>query len=111
MSVYGSAFADGVYSPSGSLPNVLGNVQVTVNGQSAPLFYVSLTQINFQAPLNPSAYYPAGTPCLQVNPSTYYPNGCPAAVPAQVVVYRAGVSSTTASVAVQLTAPTVSLYQ
>jgi uncharacterized protein (TIGR03437 family) len=34
------------------VPNVLGDVQVTVNGTSAPLFYVSQTQLNFQVPGN-----------------------------------------------------------
>lgn len=34
------------------LPSVLGGSQVTVNGQPAPLFYVSATQINLALPTN-----------------------------------------------------------
>lgn len=113
MSIYGSSLADNVYLPPSTLPHSLGNVQVTVNGQSVPLFYVSPTQINFQAPLNPSVYYPAGTACLQapVDPATYYPTNCPVAAPANVVVYRNEAPSATATVPVQMSGPSISLYQ
>jgi len=49
--IFGTSFAFGNASATGSpLPTVLGPVSVTVNGRSAPLLYVSPTQINFQIP-------------------------------------------------------------
>ena len=50
--LFGSNLADAVAAaPPGMLPTVLRNTQVLVDGVAAPLFYVSPTQINFQAPL------------------------------------------------------------
>jgi uncharacterized protein (TIGR03437 family) len=52
ITIFGSGFTSS--SPIGAqtlpLPKTLGNVQVTVNGQPAPLLYVSSTQINFLIP-------------------------------------------------------------
>jgi uncharacterized protein (TIGR03437 family) len=50
-SVFGSNFsATPLQATQLPLPNVLGGVSVLVNGQAAPLFYVSATQVNFQMP-------------------------------------------------------------
>jgi len=111
--VYGNGLADAVYSPSSTpLPTSLGNVQVAVNGQNAPLYYVSPTQVNFQAPLDSAAYYPLSTVCLQspVNPATYYPINCPPTPPANVRVSRNGVTSATMSVPVAPSVPGVFTY-
>ncbi len=48
--------------PSAPLPATLGGVQVTVNGEPAPLYYVSYFQINFQIPTD----IPTGTAVAQV---------------------------------------------
>ena len=49
--VFGTNLAPSQEYPSGlPLPHTLNTVQVLVNGQTAPLFYVSPTQINFQVP-------------------------------------------------------------
>jgi uncharacterized protein (TIGR03437 family) len=51
ISIYGSDFAPGTYSASGTpLPLSLGGTSVTINGVAAPLLFVSPTQINAQAP-------------------------------------------------------------
>jgi uncharacterized protein (TIGR03437 family) len=55
-SIYGAGLAPsigvaGVYP----LPKVLGGASVTVNGEGAPLFYASPSQINFQVPFDISA--------------------------------------------------------
>jgi uncharacterized protein (TIGR03437 family) len=51
VSIFGVSFASGNASASGTpLPMVLGPVSVTVNGRTAPLLFVSPTQINFQIP-------------------------------------------------------------
>jgi len=50
-SLYGSALAPATVSASSPpLPNTLGGVTVEINTIPAPLFFVSPTQINFQAP-------------------------------------------------------------
>ena len=50
--LFGSNLADiAAAAPPGTLPTLLRNTQVLVNGVAAPLFYVSPTQINFQVPL------------------------------------------------------------
>lgn len=52
---FGSNLADiEAVPPPGTLPTLLRNTQVLVNGVAAPLFYVSPTQINFQVPLEVS---------------------------------------------------------
>jgi hypothetical protein len=49
--VFGTALASSQeYAPAVPLPVILDEVSVTVNGLSAPLFYVSSAQINFQVP-------------------------------------------------------------
>jgi hypothetical protein len=111
MSIYGSNLADSVYPApsSGPLPTSLGNVQVTINGENAALFYVSPAQINFHAPLDPLAYYPLNTPCLQnpTDPGTFLPVGCPAPGSVAVTVIRDGIASAAASVPVSTSAAAV----
>jgi len=48
--VFGSNFALRNASANAPLPLSLGGVSVSVNGQSAPLLYVTPTQVNFQVP-------------------------------------------------------------
>jgi uncharacterized protein (TIGR03437 family) len=48
--VFGSNFALRNASANAPLPTSLGGVSVSVNGQSAPLLYVTPTQVNFQVP-------------------------------------------------------------
>ncbi|HKE29665.1 MAG TPA: hypothetical protein VKB88_45260 [Bryobacteraceae bacterium] len=48
--------------PTAPLPTTLDSVQVLVNGEAAPLYYVSYFQINFQIP----ADIPAGSATVQV---------------------------------------------
>lgn len=48
--------------PAAPLPITLDGVQVLVNGEAAPLYYVSYFQINFQIPTD----IPAGTATVQV---------------------------------------------
>ena len=53
--LFGSNLADmAALAPPGTLPTLLRNTQVLVNGVAAPLFYVSPQQINFQVPLGTS---------------------------------------------------------
>jgi len=49
-SIYGKNLASSTATWTGNFPNALGGVTVKVNGKSAYLWYVSPTQINFQAP-------------------------------------------------------------
>jgi uncharacterized protein (TIGR03437 family) len=64
VALFGAQLATG--TPAGisslPLPTTLGMVQVLLNGQPVPLYYVSATQINFQVPID--ATIGAGT--LQV---------------------------------------------
>ena len=49
--IFGTGLAPSTASaPITPLPTVLNNVAVSVNGRSAPLVFVSATQINFQVP-------------------------------------------------------------
>ncbi len=110
MSIFGANMADRVYpATSQPLPTSLGNVQVTVNGENAALFYVSPTQINFQAPESPLVYYPLSTACLQapVNASTFEPNNCPAPGPATVIVIKSNAAIGAVSVPVSTSSPAV----
>jgi endo-1,4-beta-xylanase len=51
VDIYGSELAGSTATaPGAPLPNILGNVQVTVNGTPAPLYYVSSGQVDFQIP-------------------------------------------------------------
>ncbi len=53
FALYGSAFVTGsAQATKIPLPAALLNTSVTVNGEDAPLFYVSATQINAQMPLD-----------------------------------------------------------
>lgn len=87
--IYGTALAD---APSSAttvpLPTILRNVQVTVNGINAPLWYVGPGQINFQVPFE-----------------------APLQGQASVVVTRAGIASSPSSVALTPYAPSVFMYQ
>lgn len=49
-SIYGVNLATGIATWNGDFPASLGGVTVSVNGKPAYLWYVSPTQINFQAP-------------------------------------------------------------
>lgn len=49
-SIYGMNLASGTTIWKGDFPQLLGTVSVTVNSKPAYLWYVSPTQINFQAP-------------------------------------------------------------
>ncbi|HEV2448657.1 MAG TPA: IPT/TIG domain-containing protein [Candidatus Sulfopaludibacter sp.] len=55
--IYGTGFGTATTSPAANptLPTSSGGVSVTVNGQPAPLFYVSPGQINFQVPWETTA--------------------------------------------------------
>ena len=57
-SIYGANLAGGTATWKGDFPTSLGGISVTVNGKLAYLWYVSPTQINFQAP-NDAATGPA----------------------------------------------------
>lgn len=62
-SIFGTDLAASAASFSSvPLPSVLGETSVTFNGVAAPLFYVSPTQINLQAPFD----LPNGTVSIQV---------------------------------------------
>ncbi|MBI3697127.1 MAG: hypothetical protein HY238_20115 [Acidobacteria bacterium] len=53
ISIFGSALAAGeVVASAIPLPNVLGSTMVKINGTAIPLNYVSLVQINAQAPVD-----------------------------------------------------------
>ncbi len=96
MSIFGSNLADNVDQPSSTpLPTSFDNIQVSINGENAALFYVSPDQINFQAPVDPFAYYPLTTPCLQnpIDPATFMPVNCPPPGAAQVTVIKDGIPS------------------
>jgi uncharacterized protein (TIGR03437 family) len=86
--IFGTFLASGTESASTvPLPTTLGNVQVSVNGVRAPLFYVSPKQINFQVPFE-----------------------APLQGTASVTVIRDGVSSSTATIALAPYAPAVFTY-
>jgi uncharacterized protein (TIGR03437 family) len=53
LSIFGSNFSSIESTPAGPpLPTNVGGVQVLLNGEAAPLFYVSPTQLNIQAPFD-----------------------------------------------------------
>jgi uncharacterized protein (TIGR03437 family) len=88
-SLYGTALADAsAGAASVPLPRTLGNVQVSVNGGNAPLWYVSSGQINFQVPLE-----------------------APLQGQASVVVTKDGVASSPVTVALTPYAPSIFTYQ
>src|SRR5579871_369420 len=85
VSVFGQNFAAAAAGASTSpFPTTLGGVQVTINGIATPIFYVSPTQINIQAP------------------SDLKPG-----IPASVVVTVNGVSGTATSVGVNAVQPAI----
>ncbi|MBZ5621265.1 MAG: Ig-like domain repeat protein [Acidobacteriia bacterium] len=64
LSVFGTRLSSGTQSAASlPLPLSMAGVSATVNGVSAPLFYVSPTQLNIQVPYET----PAGTAVLGVN--------------------------------------------
>jgi uncharacterized protein (TIGR03437 family) len=54
VSIYGTNLASSTMTWSGNFPTSLGGASVTINGKAAYLSYVSPTQINLQAPDDPS---------------------------------------------------------
>jgi len=88
-SIYGSALADLPASATTvPLPLALVNVQVSVNGLKAPLWYVGPGQINFQVPFE-----------------------APLQGQASVIVSRDGVASAPSNVTLTPYAPSVFMYQ
>ena len=68
VTLFGSGLAASVQNTPGlPLPTSLGNVQVTVNGESAPLYYVSPTQITFLVPHDITPTNNVETATIQVN--------------------------------------------
>jgi uncharacterized protein (TIGR03437 family) len=63
--IYGTGFAAAPATSGVPLQTVLGGVSVTVNGETAPLYYVSPGQINFQVPWD--AQPGAGSVVVTVN--------------------------------------------
>ncbi|MFN7928577.1 MAG: hypothetical protein U0Y68_11630 [Blastocatellia bacterium] len=49
-SLFGQGLSNATVAASGSLPTVLNNIEVKIDGVSAPLFFVSSGQINFEVP-------------------------------------------------------------
>ncbi len=67
MAIFGVNLSDNIYTASTyPLPTQLGPTTVTVNGNLAPLYYVSPTQIDFQMP----SHVPASNVQVQVNVSS-----------------------------------------
>ena len=86
--IFGNSLADSaVAAATLPLPRTMGNVQVSVNGIAAPLWYVSPGQINFQVPFE-----------------------SPLQGQASVIVTRGNTSSGTANVALTPYAPSVFMY-
>jgi uncharacterized protein (TIGR03437 family) len=54
VSIYGTNLASGVASWTGNFPTSLGGTSVAIDGKAAYLAYVSPTQINLQAPNDPT---------------------------------------------------------
>ena len=82
FSIYGSDLATNVGQPtSNTYPTLLANASVTVNGELAPLSYVSPTQINAQMPLNTVP----GVATVIVTNGTTVSNSVAATVPATAV--------------------------
>jgi len=57
VALFGDQLTYGDPQQAGSLPlpNILGGTQVLVNGQAAPVYYVSPGQINFEIPIDAAA--------------------------------------------------------
>lgn len=88
MSIFGTNLANtspqGEIAPSIPLPTSLSNVSVTVNGEVAPIYFVSPLQVNIQAPWDLDTTKPAA-----------------------VIVTNNGVSSAAANVSTASMAPAV----
>jgi len=82
--VYGTGFAARAITATTPLPTNLGGVSVTVNGETAPLYYVSGSQVNFQVPwdaalgtasivvtVNAAASNTATVPIVSAGPGLY----------------------------------------
>jgi uncharacterized protein (TIGR03437 family) len=68
VSLFGSGLASGIFNASGlPLSTSLGGVQVTVNGELAPLVYVSPTQITFVVPQDVTPNNGINLATIQVN--------------------------------------------
>ncbi|MDP9169307.1 MAG: hypothetical protein M3N54_01705, partial [Acidobacteriota bacterium] len=80
VTIFGSGLSAGTVNAAATpLPTVLGNVQVLVNGQAAPLFYVTPGQIAFVVPQKVSPFFKVANATIQVvnngvksNPVTVY---------------------------------------
>lgn len=72
VTIFGSGMAPGTFPGAGQslpvpFPTTLGGVQVTVNGKSAPMYYVSPTQISFIVPdFGVTTTVPTNTATIQV---------------------------------------------
>ncbi len=88
--VYGAGLADAEYlvTPAGAFPTSVAGVSVSVNGLSAPLTYVSPSQINFQVPWD-----------------------TPAGASVDVIVSRGRMPSDPETVTISATAPSVFLSE
>ena len=94
MSVYGTNLAGTITAaPAGRfpLPLSLGGVSATVNGISAPLYYVSPGQLNIQVPYETGA----GPAVLAVNNNGQIASFAFTAVPAAPGLYRTAISNST----------------
>jgi uncharacterized protein (TIGR03437 family) len=79
FSIYGSGLSNTIGQEVTTIwPNTLANASVTVNGESAPLYYVSPTQINAQMPLDIAPGYAT----VIVKNGTSVSNSVAATVPA-----------------------------
>ena len=95
LTLYGSNLASGlVVAPTIPFPNSLGNVQVTINGVQAPIYYVSQTQVSVVVPYGVTGSF---TPCT----------GCATIPGADIQVNNNGALSNIVSVMVGTTAPGV----
>lgn len=81
VSIFGSSLANATAVWNGDFPISLGNSTVTVNGKNAYLWFVSPTQINFQAPDDPTTgpvplllTTPNGTVSSTINLGPYSPS-------------------------------------
>ena len=52
VTIFGSGLADAEFATTPPYPTTLGGVGITVNGVSAPIYYVSATQVNFLVPFS-----------------------------------------------------------
>ena len=67
LTLFGSGLASGTFTAGLPLPTTLGGVQVTINGQAVPLYYVSATQITVLVPQAISPANNVNVATIQVN--------------------------------------------